>query len=101
MRKILWIGLMLLVTNCSYKPVVDTAGRSGTFDYSKAEEITNDLQHCKTLAKDNTNDLVEAGKYVWNFYVRPGTFWLSPKAEYNFKKIYKQCMTNRGHSVVN
>tara|TARA_R100000231_G_C5300305_1_gene157347 strand:+ start:532 stop:810 length:279 start_codon:yes stop_codon:yes gene_type:complete len=91
---------MLLVTNCVYKPVVDTAGRSGTFDKSKSDEITNDLQHCKTLAKENTNALVESGKYVWNYYFRAGTLWLSPKAEYSYPKIYKKCLTNRGHSVI-
>jgi hypothetical protein len=101
MKKILWIGLMLLVTNCAYKPVVDTAGRSGTFDYSKSDEITNDLQHCKTLAKDNTNSFVEAGKYAWNYYFRAGTLWLSPKAEYDYPKLYRNCLTNRGHSIIN
>lgn len=101
MKKTLLILLMLFVTNCAYKPVVDTAGRSGTFDYSKSDEITNDLQHCKVLAKDNTNNFVEAGKYVWNYYFRAGTLWLSPKAEYTYPTIYKKCLTNRGHSVVN
>ena len=66
MKKIIF--LMLLLTSCSYKPVIDTAGRSGTFDISKSDEITNDLQHCKTLAKDNTNGFVESSKYVWNYY---------------------------------
>ena len=100
MRKTLLIGLMLLVTNCAYKPVIDTNGRSGTFDYSKSDEITNDLQHCKTLAKDNTNSFVEASKYVWNYYFRAGTLYLSPKAEYSYPTIYKNCLINRGHSVV-
>jgi len=55
MRKIFWlIPLMLFVTNCAYKPVVDTAGRSGTYNEDKAKEITNDKQHCKTVAKDNS-----------------------------------------------
>ena len=54
MRKILLLGLMLLVTNCStYNPVVDTLGRSGTYNEDRAREITNDLQHCKTLAKEH------------------------------------------------
>jgi hypothetical protein len=93
--------LIIFVQACVYKPVVDTSGRSGTFDYSKSNEITNDLQHCKTLAKDNTNSLFETSKYAWNYYFRAYTLWLSPKAEYNYQKIYKNCLTNRGHSVVN
>ena len=93
--------LIIFVQACAYNPVVDTAGRSGTFDYSKSNEITNDLQHCKTLAKDNTNSLFETSKYAWNYYFRAYTLWLSPKAEYNYQKIYKNCLTNRGHSVIN
>ena len=56
MRKTFWlILLMLFVTNCAYNPVVDTAGRSGTFNESKAVEITNDKQHCRSVAKENSN----------------------------------------------
>ena len=44
-----WLCLMLFVQACAYKPVIDTAGRSGTFDINKSDQITNDLQHCKSL----------------------------------------------------
>ena len=47
MIKSLQLILILgLLTSCaSYKPIVDTAGRSGTlFDEDKAKEISNDLQ---------------------------------------------------------
>ena len=75
---------------CSYKPIIDTAGRSGTFDISKAEEITNDMQHCKTLAKDNVN-------FVSNI-----SYWvLSPSMDTKFESIYRKCLTKRGHSVLN
>ena len=57
MAKILLIISLVLLTNCAYKPVIDTAGRSGTFDKDKAKEITNDIQHCDTLAKDNVNQV--------------------------------------------
>ena len=41
---------------CStYSPLVDTIGRSGTFDTDQAKEITNNIQHCDKIAKDNTN----------------------------------------------
>ena len=57
MSKAFIVSVVLgLLTSCaSYKPIVDTAGRSGTFDEDKAKEISNDLQHCKQLAKDNTS----------------------------------------------
>ncbi len=43
-----------LLSACAYKPLIDTAGKSGTFNTDQAKEITNDMQHCKTLAKNNT-----------------------------------------------
>ena len=49
----------------------------------------------------NTNDLIESYKVVHNWYLRPSTLWLMPKAEYTNKKLVKNCLTNRGHSVLN
>ena len=92
---------MILLNNCAYNPIIDTKGRSGTFNESKAVDITDDVQHCKTLAKDNTNMVAEGSKYVWNYYFRSATLWLSDKVDYKYPKIYKNCMKNRGHSVVN
>jgi len=90
----------LLQSCTSYRPVIDSSGKSGTFTESKSDNITNDLLLCKELAKDNTNMLMESGKYVWNFYFRPASLWLSPKAEYDYNKIYKNCMSNRGHAIL-
>jgi len=80
-----------LLTSCaSYKPLVDTAGRSGTFDEDKAKEISNDLQHCKQMAKDNISITSNI------------SFWLmSPTAQTQYQDIYRKCMINRGHSVLN
>lgn len=75
---------------CSYKPIIDTAGRSGTFDSDRASLITDDKLHCKTLAKDNTN-------FVSNI-----SYWvLSPTMDTKFESIYRKCLTKRGHSVLN
>ena len=84
----LFIGLL---TSCaSYKPLVDTAGRSGTFDDDKAKEISNDLQHCKQMAKDNISITSNI------------SFWLmSPTAQTQYEDIYRKCMINRGHSILN
>ena len=80
-----------LLTSCtSYKPLVDTAGRSGTYNEDKAKEISNDLQHCKQMAKDNTSITSNV------------SFWLmSPTAQTQYEDIYRKCMINRGHSVLN
>ena len=90
--KLYHLLLILIVLNscASYKPIIDTGGRSGTFDEDKAKEISNDLQHCKQLAKENTSVMSNIG------------FWLlSPKAQTQYEDIYRKCMINRGHSVLN
>jgi hypothetical protein len=82
------IILFLLITSCSsYEPLVDTKGRSGTFDNSRAEELTDDIQHCKTLAKENSNRLKDVLLDL-----------AYEEAEY--KTIFKNCLTGRNHSVV-
>jgi len=92
--------IMLLITSCVYNPVIDTAGKSGSFDESRADQITNDLQHCKTLAKENTNDVLEGFKVVHNWYIRPSLLFLPDKAEYSYKPMVNKCMTLRGHAVL-
>ena len=86
---LVFIGFSLLAS-CAYKPVVDTAGRSGTFDENKAHEITNDIQHCKKLAKNNTSFL---GNII---------YWIgSVEADTEYQALYRKCLINRGHSVLN
>tara|TARA_R100001440_G_C2489258_1_gene114765 strand:+ start:289 stop:564 length:276 start_codon:yes stop_codon:yes gene_type:complete len=91
MKTILLLMLsMTLLQACSYKPIIDTAGRSGTFDSDRANLITDDQLHCKTLAKDNTN-------FVSNIL-----YWsLSPTMDTKYRSIVRKCLTKRGHSVLN
>ena len=81
---LVFIGFSLLAS-CAYKPVVDTAGRSGTFNENKAHEITNDIQHCKKLAKNNTSFL---GNII---------YWIgSVEADTEYQALYRKCLINRG-----
>ena len=98
---LLTIISLTLLNACSYRPIIDSNGRSGTFNNSTAENITNDIILCQELAKENTNQLVESYKVVHNWYLRPSVLWLMPKAEYTNKNLVKNCLTNRGHSVLN
>ena len=89
MRVILLTILAMFLVGCAYDPVIDTAGRSGTFNEDKAKEITNDLQHCKTIADSNSS-------FVSNII-----YWIgSPEAETKHESIYRKCLNNRGHSVL-
>ena len=91
LKLIFFILMFGFLTSCaSYKPVIDTGGRSGTFDEDKAKEISNDLQHCKQIARENTNLMSNI------------SFWLmSPTAQTQYEDIYRKCLINRGHSVLN
>jgi hypothetical protein len=101
-KTMLIVGVVCtLLSACAYKPIIDSNGRSGTFDKSKSENITNDTMLCEKLAKDNTNFFVESYKVVQNWYLRPSTLWLMPKAEYTNEKLIRNCLKNRGHSVIN
>ena len=82
--------LVTLLNACAYKPIIDTAGRSGTFDTDQAKEITNDTQHCQTIAKDNTN-------FISNIL-----YWtVSQTIDTKYESIMRKCLTKRGHSVLN
>lgn len=89
-KSLLIIISFSLLASCAYKPVVDTAGRSGTFNENKAHEITNDIQHCKKLAKNNTSFLSNI------------IYWIgSVEADTEYQALYRKCLINRGHSVLN
>ena len=91
-KTILTLGLLCTLLNaCAYKPIIDTAGKSSAnFNEDQAKEITNDMQHCKTLAKNNTT-------FVGNIL-----YWsLSPTMDTKKESLIRKCLTNRGHSVLN
>lgn len=88
--------VMLMITSCSYKPIVDNRGLKGkevSFRYN------DDLSTCKEIAKENT-PVYEPLKYAYNWYVRPQLLWLPDKAPYSYKAMVNKCLTNRGHSII-
>lgn len=97
-----WKALLLctLLANCAYAPKIDTVGRSGTFDKSRAEHLTNDLVICKQITDQNVNYYVEGAAIVNNWILRPASLFVIPKMEYKEKKIYDDCLHGRGHSVL-
>ena len=91
-KTILTLGLVCTLLNaCAYSPIIDTAGRSSaSFNESQAKEITNDMQHCKTLAKENTT-------FVGNI-----VYWsLSPTMDTKKESLIRKCLQGRGHSILN
>ena len=96
---ILIVGL--LITGCAYNPVIDTAGRSGTFHEEKAVEITNDVQHCRELADEHTVRTLDYMQEAVNMYVSYGTLGIVPRRESTYKVRVRKCLEGRGHSVLN
>ena len=88
---LLIVASLSLLQGCAYKPIIDTAGRSSaSFNESQAKEISNDLQHCKTIAKENTT-------FVGNI-----VYWtLSPTMDTKKESLTRKCLLGRGHNVIN
>ena len=76
-KTILLCGLLAtLLQGCSYRPIIDTAGRSGTFNNDQAKENTT---------------------FVGNI-----VYWsLSPTMDTKYESITRKCLTQRGHSILN
>jgi hypothetical protein len=102
MKTLLSLILILLLGNCStYKPVVDTAGRSGTFPDGKSENITNDTILCTKFAENTLSDSQEFQAWLIDNIFRPASLGVVSKADDTRKNYIRKCMTNRGHSVLN
>ena len=91
----------IILTNCAYKPILDTKGRSGKWNEPRATEITDDLQSCDYQAKKHTSKVFETSKKTYNWLMRPKLLWLSPKATDKYKLITVNCLEGRGHNVLN
>ena len=50
---------------------------------------------------EHTNKAVEAGKGFYNIFIRPQTLWLSPEAKYDRETYMRNCLTGRGHKILN
>jgi anti-sigma-K factor RskA len=102
MKKLLGLILILTISNCSsYKVVVDSAGRSGTFQHAKAEQITDDTILCTKFAENTLSDSQEFQAWIIDNVLRPASLGVVSKADDTRKNYIRKCMTNRGHSVLN
>ena len=78
MKKTIYLCAILVgfLNACVPNVVVDTKGRSGTFDFSRAEDLTNDKILCEQLVKDNVNLAFDYSRYAFAKYVEIGTIGL-------------------------
>lgn len=101
-KEISLILILLSLTSCyTYKPVVDSSGRSGTFPQSQAELITNDTILCTKFAENTLSNSQEFQGWLIDNIFRPASLGVVSKADDTRKNYIRKCMSNRGHSVLN
>ena len=103
MKKGMLLSLILIsLTNCStYKPIIDTKGRAGTWNEARAVEITDDIQHCQMLADQHLSTSTEVQAWVIDNILRPASLGVVSKAEDTKKNYIKKCLAGRNHNVIN
>ena len=101
-KKILLSLILLNLISCTtYKPVIDTAGRSGSFNENRAERISDDIILCTKFAENNLSDTQEFQSWVLDNIFRPATLGVLDKQADTRKNYIRKCLANRGHSVLN
>lgn len=103
MKKLISFALLGgLLTSCTtYKPVIDSKGRSGSYPSDRAAEITDDVQHCQTLANQEIGVVSDNIIWVYNNVFRGIYFWLPPEEKRTRENYTKKCLAGRGHNVIN
>ena len=102
MKKLILLSLILTLTGCyTYKPVIDTAGRSGTFNEVRADIITDDITLCTKFSYDTLSDSQEFQAWIIDNILRPASLGVVSKADDTRKNYTRKCLANRGHSVLN
>ena len=102
MKTLLGLILILTISNCStYKPIIDTKGRAGTWNEARAVEITDDIQHCSMLADQHLSNSTEFQAWIIDNILRPASLGVVSKAEDTKKNYIKKCLVGRNHNVIN
>ena len=90
--------LLIFLGGCTYTPIVDSRGKSSANLESSMNRYHDDLETCRAIADDNTNDFINGTKVVYN-KMRWRVLWLSPELKTK-KNIVINCMYGRGYSVL-
>ena len=100
-KKIILIFTALILSACStnYEPLVDSRGKSSANLESSMDRYHDDLETCRAIADDNSNEFINGSKVVYN-KMRWRVLWLSPELKTK-KDIVNNCMKGRGYSVLN
>ena len=70
--------LLIFLGGCTYTPIVDSRGKSSANLESSMNRYHDDLETCRAIADDNTNEFINSSKVVYN-KLRWRVLWLSPE----------------------
>ena len=100
-KKIIIVFTALILSACStnYEPLVDSRGKSSANLDSSMDRYHDDLETCRAIADDNSNEFINGSKVVYN-KMRWRVLWLSPELKTK-KDIVNNCMKGRGYSILN
>ena len=105
MKIIIALGLVASLAACSgtgYRPVTDPGGTKPAADRTAAQvaiRYNEDRLVCKQLAHENAR-ISDIGRVWYNWFIRPASLYLLDEKEIQFQRVLKDCMVNRGHSVL-
>jgi len=102
MKKLILLSLVLSLTSCNtYSPIIDSKGRSGSWNEARATEITDDIHHCRMLADQHLTSSTEAQAWIITNILRPISLGVVQVAEDTKKNYIKKCLAGRNHNVIN
>ena len=102
MKKLILLSLVLSLTSCStYTPIIDSKGRAGSWNEARATEITDDIQHCRTLADEHITTSMEIQNFIILNILRPASLGVVSVPEDTKKNYIKKCLAGRNHNVIN
>ena len=102
MKKLILLSLVLSLTSCAtYTPIVDSVGRSGTFNEIKADRITDDIILCTSLADKHITTSMEIQNFVILNILRPASLGVVSVPEDTKRNYIKNCLKGRNHNVIN
>ena len=102
MKKLILLSLILSLTSCAtYTPIVDSVGRSGTFNEIKADRITDDIILCTSLADKHITTSMEIQNFIILNILRPASLGVVSVPEDTKRNYIKNCLKGRNHNVIN
>ena len=93
------IMLVMFITSCSVKPIIDSRGKSSANIQGDMNRYHDDYYTCESLVNDNTNKVMDTGKTIYNG-LRWRILWLSPKLKTR-QDLINNCLEGRGYNVLN